>query len=181
MQYLNNLTLFAVRPSSLSGTRRLESSQESKSRRKTTHQDVVNPLALSGFNQISTGLFRLCRGYGSKLQILNAWAVQNSLADELEDKIRAMEGRFNLMAQEFIETFPQKNREWADERPEEADDILRLAYTKDDLKNGFRFAYARFQLTPEQIQAQAGLEEEILGMAGQALKEFSDQLRDMGV
>jgi hypothetical protein len=181
MEILEKITIVAVRPSFLSGARRLESSKTSESRRKTVLQDVVDPKSLSDFNQMSTALFRLCRTYGSKLKLLDAWAVENGLAEELLQKLAQFEERYKRTSIELIEAFPEMNRQWADRNPDEADDIRRLAYTEAELASGFRFAYAGFQLTAEQVQAAAGLDEELEGMSGQALKEFSDMIRDMGV
>lgn len=181
MEILEKVTIVAVRPSFLSGARRLESGKESESRRRTVLQDVIDPKALSDFNQMSTALFRLCRTYGSKLKLLDAWAVENGLAEELLQKLAQFEARFKEKAAAFIEGFPSMNAQWAKRHAEEADAIKRLAYSKDELDRGFRFAYAGFQLTAEQVQAAAGLDEELEGMAGQALKEFADMIRDMGV
>jgi hypothetical protein len=181
MQYIQNMTLFVVRPSSISGTRRLESTRASASRVKRLDQDIVNPKRLSDFNRISTSLFRVCRSYGTKLSILNAWSVENSLADELEGRVREYCDEWTEKVDDFIRNFRAYNLEWANERDEERLDILRLCYTEEELRREFRFAFARFCLKPEQIMAQAGLEEEINGLAGQALKEFADQIRDMGV
>lgn len=181
MEILDRVTIVAVRPSFLSGTRRLESGKETISRRKTVVMDVLDPKALSNFNQMSTSLFRLCRTYGSKVKLLDAWAVENALADELLAKLQAFDQRFKTQAEALIDAFPDLNREWARDNPEDSESILRLAYTRDELEKGFRFAYAGFRLTEEQIQKSAGLDEELEGMSGQALKEFSDQIRDMGV
>jgi len=181
MLILEKVTIVAVRPSFLSGARRLESSKPSESRRKTVLQDVIDPKALSEFNQMSTALFRLCRTYGSKLKLLDAWAVENSLAQELLDKLAQFEERFKRKAAAFIEAFPEMNQDWASKNPVEAESIRSLAYTREELDRGFRFAYAGFQLTQEQVQAAAGLDEELQGMSGQALKDFGDMLKDMGV
>lgn len=181
MKILDRVTIVAVRPSFLSGARRLESGKESVSRRKTVLQDVIDPKELNQFNQLSTALFRLCRSYGSKLKLLDAWAVENTLAEELLQKLAAFEARFKQQAAKFVESFPELNRDWAARQSDESEAILRLAYTQEELERGFRFAYAGFQLTPEQVQAAAGLDEELEGMAGQALKEFADMVRDMGV
>jgi hypothetical protein len=181
MEVLEKVTIVAVRPSFLSGARRLESSKQSEARRKTVLQDVIDPKSLSDFNQMSTALFRLCRTYGSKLKLLDAWAVENSLAEELLQKLVQFETRFKQKTTAFIEAFPAMNQQWAARNPDEADAIRRLAYSSDELERGFHFAYAGFQLTAEQVQAAAGLDEELEGMSGQALKEFSDMIRDMGV
>lgn len=181
MEILDRVTIVAVRPSFLSGSRRLESGKESDARRKTVLQDVLDPKALNQFNQMSTALFRLCRTYGSKLKLLDAWAVENRLAEELLQKLAAFDDRFKKQAAAFVESFPSLNIEWANKHPTEAEAIIGLAYSREELERGFRFAYAGFQLTPEQVQAAAGLDEELEGMAGQALKEFADMIRDMGV
>lgn len=181
MEILEKVTIVAVRPSFLSGARRLESSKQSEARRKTVLQDVIDPKMLSDFNQMSTALFRLCRTYGSKLKLLDAWAVENSLAGELLQKLAQFETRFKQKTVAFITAFPSMNNDWAAKNPDEADAIRRLAYSSEELERGFRFAYAGFQLTAEQVQAAAGLDEELEGMSGQALKEFSDMIRDMGV
>lgn len=181
MEILDKVTIVAVRMSVLSGERRLETDKQSQSRRKTVIQEVIDRKELAEFNQMSSALYRLCRSYGSKIKLLDAWGVENDLAEELLQKIAEFNERFKRKAEVFIEAFPEKNQAWAKKNPDEAEAILNLAYSREELEKGFQFAYAGMQMTREQIRAQEGLEQELEGMAGQALKEFADQIRDRGV
>jgi hypothetical protein len=184
MEILEKVVLFGVMPSFLSGERALPGvSKKIGAKRKKETIEVIDRKLLAPLNGISTELYRLCRSYGTKVKLppIEAWAVEDGLAPQLETEIKRIEARFNSLVEDLVRDFKELNLDWAQRNPDEYDEIIKLGYTEAELEKGFSFSYASIKLTREQVISQSGYDAALEGLAGKAIREFSDQLRDQGV
>ena len=174
---LENLTLFAAL-TRIPGTECLaESASKGTSRTSREVQKFVNPKRLSGFKAMKSELFRLCRSYGTKIDVLDAWGVPLADAPALTTRIEALQQRWNELASEVAVEWDTWVNEWARDNPDYRDEIIRLAPKSGQIEKRTKFVFASYRLTPEQI-ASGSLDDELCGLHEQAAHEIAMQIRE---
>ena len=176
-QVLGKLVLFSAL-TRIPGTEcQAEASVKGVSRTQRETQKFVNPKRLSGFKAIKSELFRLCRSYGTKIEVLDAWGVPLEDADLLTKRLEAMQTRWEELADETIREWDNWVAEWAAANPDYRDEIYRLAPKARAIEKKTKFVFASFRLSPEQI-ASGSLDGEFDALHEQAAHEIASQIRE---
>lgn len=176
-QVLGKLVLFSAL-TRIPGTECLaEAAVKSVSRTHRETQKFVNPKRLSGFKAIKSELFRLCRSYGTKIEVLDAWGVPLEDADLLTKRLEAMKSRWEELEDVMIQEWDGWVAEWAEANPDYRDEIYRLAPKARAIEKKTKFVFASFRLTPEQI-ASGSLDGEFDALHEQAAHEIAYQIRE---
>lgn len=177
-QVLGKLVLFAAAtriPGSECQAEKTFAKGASRTQREI--QKFVNPKRLSGFKAIKSELFRLCRAYGTKIDVLDAWGVPMEDAEKLSLRLSQMQKRWDEMAVVTIAEWNDWVIEWADANPDYREEIFRLAPGVKEVQKRTKFVFASYRLTPEQI-ASGSLDGEFEGLHEQAAHEISAQIRE---
>lgn len=175
---LENLVLFAAATRMVGIDRETgEGGLVGKSRKKKVIQSVIDPKYLAGHRQIKTELFRVCRSYGTRIDVLGAWGIPKDDADSLREKLAAMGARWESLTDDLVLKWDTIVDEWAKANPEFATEIRRLAPHKDEVRKKTKFVFASYSLDPDQIKAMS-LDEEFETLPEQAAKEIANQIYD---
>ena len=89
--------------------------------------------------------------------------------------------QFSFFYDAHPESYHQLVNDWAQKNPSERAAILELAPSRQDVIDSTRFFFTSFRLRPADIEDNGCLEQDLTGLAGQALYEFSAALRDASV
>lgn len=150
----------------------------SATRRITEKQEVVHPSRIAPLNNLKQEAFRLCRGFGTKFELLGLWVVPNVDADACADGLLDISNRWVTWTNdELIPNYPIWVEKYALENPDDAANILRLAPSLEDIKKNTRFSFARINLGETAVNA-INLEEEVEGLWGQVLHDIAAELKD---
>lgn len=176
---LDKLVLFAATTRIIGVEREAGSTRDlGVSRKAKEIQSVINPKRLSGFKQIKSELFRLCRSYGTKIDVLDAWGVpEGDDADLLSVRLTQMANRWNELTDEIVLRWDDWVTEWANKNPDYAAEIRRLAPNAKEVKKKTKFVFASYRLTPDQIQS-GSLDSEFDNLHEQAVHEIAAYIRE---
>lgn len=151
---------------------------KSATRKLTEKQEVVHPSRVAPLNNLKQEAFRLCRGFGTKFELLGLWVVPNDDADACADGLLDISNRWVTWTNdELIPNYPLWVEKYALENPDDAANILRLAPSLEDIKKNTRFSFARVNLGETAVNA-INLEEEVEGLWGQVLHDITAELKD---
>lgn len=147
-------------------------------RKQVEKQEVIHPSHLSPLGAFKQEAFRLCRSYGTKLDLFNLWIVPKDDEDALDKGLLDINSRWDAFVHdELVPNYPSWVEKYATENPKFAKDILRLAPTLDQIKKSTRFSFGRLSLANADVHA-VNLEEEVEGLWGQVLKEIAADIKD---
>lgn len=147
-------------------------------RKLTEKQEVVHPSRVAPLNNLKQEAFRLCRGFGTKFELLGLWIVPNGDADACAEGLLDISNRWVTWTKdELIPNYPLWVEKYALENPDDAANILRLAPSLEDIKANTRFSFARINLSETAVNA-INLEEEVEGLWGQVLHDIAAELKD---
>jgi hypothetical protein len=95
--------------------------------------------------------------------------------------LRLNYSQYERLEEELADAIEFQVKDWAMKNPAECDAILALAPSRDDVIESTRFFFTSFRLHASDVEDNGGLEQDLTGLAGQALYEFSVALRDASV
>ena len=147
-------------------------------RKQKEIQEVIHPSRLSATGSLKQEAFRLCRSYGTKMDLIDLWIVPTTDHDALSKALLDINHRWDTFVHdELLPNYLNWVDDYASKNPNEAVDILRLAPTLDEVKQSTRFAFASFSLSNANLQA-VNVDEEVSGLWGQVLKEIAAEIKD---
>jgi hypothetical protein len=179
-QFLEKVVIVGT-VSSCFGTEReiLRSGVTDGARHKKETVLVIDPSkrVLSEHKRIKTAVFRLCRSYGTKLSMMNAWAVPVFFEDELTSRLDEYAVEWNAATEALVSKWPDLVEEWANKHPLDAFNIRNMAPSILEIQKMLEFGYVSFKLKTEQVKA-LGLDKNISGLARQAADEIATDIND---
>lgn len=147
-------------------------------RKQVEKQEVIHPSHLSPLGAFKQEAFRLCRSYGTKLDLFNLWIVPKDDEEALDKGLLDINARWDAFVNdELLPNYPSWVEKYATENPKFAKDILRLAPTLEQIKKSTKFSFGRLSLANADVHA-VNLEEEVEGLWGQVLKDIAADIKD---
>lgn len=179
MEALNRCALFSVATRVFSPEREAGARSKDGAIIKSEKVEIIDPKALNPLYRLKHDLFLACRAFGTKLDIMNAWAVplDNERADKLERKIKDILGWWDEHKAKVVSEFRDLVEAQAAKNPTQADAIRKMAPSAAEVEHAIRAAYVRYTLTPAEVTAM-GLESELEGLPEQAAWEIAQDLKD---
>lgn len=141
-------------------------------------QACFDPAALRPHAAKKQEANRLCRLYGTRVETLNAWAVPTDRTQELMAQLAEIDKEWKQLTNNLASNMKSTVDKWAQANPTDAAVIKELAPTADEVRAATRFIFTSFRLQPDQVSDPGCLELELMGLAGQALHEFTLIIRD---
>lgn len=153
----------------------------SASRKKKDIQQFMDPVKLRPLNAFKQEAFRACRQHGTKLSLLNAYVVDETLETAIWNKLSDVQKRWNEFCQNSLfQKYEDHVQAYAKANPAEAIDILALAPSRTEIQRSVRFDFALIRLTSDQIKS-PGLENSVRSLADQALDEIAAEVQSAKV
>lgn len=141
-------------------------------------QACFDPTALRPHAAKKQEANRLCRLYGTRVETLNAWAVPTDRTQELMEQLGAIAKEWDKLTVTLAGNMTSTVETWAKANPTDAAVIKELAPTAQEVRESTRFIYTSFKLQADQVSDPGCLEQELIGLAGQTLHEFTQIIRD---
>ena len=123
----------------------------------------------------------MCSTFGTRIESLGAFAIPLESTDRLLVELGRIDTEWQERRDELADAIEFQVKDWAMKNPAERDAILALAPSRDDVIESTRFFFTSFRLRASDVEDNGGLEQDLTGLAGQALYEFSVALRDASV
>jgi hypothetical protein len=147
-------------------------------RKQIDTQEVIHPSHLAPLGAFKQEAFRLCRSYGTKMDLFNLWIVPKDDEEALDKGLLDINSRWDAFVHdELLPNYVSWVEKYATDNPSFSKDILRLAPTLEQVKNSTKFSFGRLSLAKAEVHA-VNLEEEVEGLWGQVLKEIASDIKD---
>jgi len=178
---LDKVSLVVVTTRTVSPLRDTHEGGQVGSRISKVLQSCFDPTALRPFGRLKQEARRLCASFGTRIESLNAFAIPLESTDRLLEELGRIDSEWRKLRDELADQIDSQVSDWATKNPSECAAILELAPTRQDVIDSTRFFFTSFRLRPADIEDKGCLEQDLTGLAGQALYEFSTALRDASV
>jgi hypothetical protein len=178
---LEKVSLVVVATRTVSPLRDTHEGGQVGSRISKVLQSCFDPTALRPFGRMKQESRRLCSSFGTRIESLGAFAVPLESTDRLLEELGRIDIEWQERRNELADAIEFQVKDWAMKNPAERDAILALAPSRDDVIESTRFFFTSFRLHASDVEDNGGLEQDLTGLAGQALYEFSVALRDASV
>lgn len=178
---LEKVSLVVVATRTVSPLRDTHEGGQVGSRISKVLQSCFDPTALRPFGRMKQESRRLCSSFGTRIESLGAFAVPLESTDRLLEELGRIDIEWQERRNELADAIEFQVKDWAMKNPAECDAILALAPSRDDVIESTRFFFTSFRLHASDVEDNGGLEQDLTGLAGQALYEFSVALRDASV
>ena len=178
---LDKVSLVVVTTRTVSPLRDTHEGGQVGSRISKVLQSCFDPTALRPFGRMKQEARRLCASFGTRVESLNAFAVPLESTDRLLAELSRIDTEWQKLRNELADQIDFQVSDWAAKNPAEREAILALAPSRQEVIDSTRFFFTSFRLRPSDIEDNGCLEQDLTGLAGQALYEFSVALRDASV
>ena len=178
---LEKVSLVVVTTRTVSPLRDTHEGGQVGSRISKVLQSCFDPTALRPFGRMKQESRRLCSTFGTRIESLGAFAIPLESTDRLLEELGRIDTEWQERRNELADAIEFQVKDWAMKNPAERDAILSLAPSRDDVIESTRFFFTSFRLRASDVEDNGGLEQDLTGLAGQALYEFSVALRDASV
>ena len=178
-QVLDRVTLVIFQTRIVSPIRDTGEGERDGSRIKKVLQSCFDPIVLRPLARKKQEASRLCRSFGTSVASLGAWAVPIERTKLLTERLAKISDEWAELAEELAINIATKVEAYAQENPAEAAAIRSLAPSASDVRSSTRFIYTSYRLRAEDVDDDSGcLESDMIGLAGQTLREFAVALCD---
>lgn len=131
---------------------------------------IVDPKKVATFESLKRRAERLLGSIG--IRMMGTYAVPLDQVKELVAQLQGIKNEYVDAKAKFVSSYHRDVESWIAEQ-EEWGDIIRQAITPvDDVKRQLSFGWQVFRVKPTNID-DSGLDEEVVGMAGQLFREIS--------
>ena len=178
---LDKVSLVVVTTRTVSPLRDTHEGGQFGSRISKVLQSCFDPTSLRPFGRLKQEARRLCASFGTRIESLNAFAIPLESTDRLLEELGRIDKEWQKLRDELAGQIDFQVNDWASKNPPERAAILELAPSRQDVIDSTRFFFTSFRLRPADIEDNGCLEQDLTGLAGQALYEFSTALRDASV
>jgi len=117
--------------------------------------EFIDTKAMSKLSNARSQGDNLCRAAGTRLDLFHAWAVPLPKMDDLRAKIGPVVTRFNENKEEFILQYPSFIQKKIEENPTQAEQILAIAPSVEQLDKDLRIIFVSKTLAPDDIEVGA--------------------------
>ena len=122
---------------------------------------------------------RLCVIYGTRVETLSAWMVNNDRLDTLIAELKAICDEVAKDAIELADKMPSHVKSFAAKHPKFTDAILDLAPSSQEIVDSVKCVYGAYRLRAEDIVDDSGcVAQDMQSLHAQTLHEFAQSLRD---
>jgi Protein of unknown function (DUF3150) len=122
---------------------------------------------------------RLCVGYGTRVETLSAWLVNNDRLETLIEELKAIHSEVATDALELAQKMPAHVKQFAARHPKYTSQILDLAPSSKEIVDSVKCVYGAYRLRTEDLIDNSGcVAQDLQSLHGQALHEFAQTLRD---
>ncbi len=138
----------------------------------------VDTALLAPFRRKRTELRRMLVNWGTRVPLFNAYAIPLTSIGEVSLALEAFTEDWRRLRDDFVSAYPDALERLKEKHPSSAADIARHAPTANELLKRMEFRFTIFQVGGDSIQAESGLEDEMLSLPEKVMEDIAKELNE---